>query len=228
MDELPVPQPLEPVSAPGDDGFWATAGMPKPSGAAGAQSSDGSSTHSLWPSDVMAADRQAVPGAARVPPQIAERHPLLDQFEGSADQRPRESVVAPMRSPGPQDLPPSDIWGFNGVFPGPMINARYGQPGVVRFKNELVKGPVRPESFGSPDGQCLTHLHNGHTAPDSDGNPHFRPDGYKPREWVDSLYLNYPAGGDDNEKQAFLWFHDHFEAYTGANVYKELVGLHPI
>jgi len=111
-----------------------------------------------------------------------------------------------------------------------MIYGRYGQPALVRFENQLDQNPYNLDvgDFGSPRRQFLTHLHNGHTAPESDGNPHFRIAGYQPGEWVDNLYLNFAAGGDDREKQSFLWFHDHFEGFTGANVYKGLVGLYPI
>jgi FtsP/CotA-like multicopper oxidase with cupredoxin domain len=42
------------------------------------------------------------------------------------------------------------------------------------------------------------------------------------------MYLGYPAGGDDREKQSFFWFHDHVHGHTGANVYKGMVGLMPI
>ena len=54
--------------------------------------------------------------------------------------------------------------------------------------------------FGAPDFAFLTHLHNGHTAPESDGKPHYmqiNEGGYVPGDWVDNLYLNYPAGGDE-------------------------------
>ena len=46
--------------------------------------------------------------------------------------------------------------------------------------------------------------------------------------WCDNLYLNWPAGGDDREKQSFFWFHDHRMDHTGSNVYKGMVGLYPI
>ena len=52
--------------------------------------------------------------------------------------------------------------------------------------------------------------------------------GYEPKTWVDNLYLNWPAGGDDREKQSFFWFHDHRMDQTGSNVYKGMVGLYPI
>src|SRR3954454_3288979 len=146
---------------------------------------------------------------------------------------------------GVQDLPQSTIYGFNGAFPGGMINAEYGRPVIVRFENHLDILPAGMtdadrQDFGAPNHAFLTHLHNGHTACESDGQPHyahhrFNPLGrehnraaYEPGEWVDDLYLNYPAGGDDAEKQSFLWFHDHVHGHTGANVYKGMVGLYPI
>jgi hypothetical protein len=52
--------------------------------------------------------------------------------------------------------------------------------------------------------------------------------GFRPQMFVDNLYLNWPAGGDDREKQSFFWFHDHTMDHTGSNVYKGLVGLYPI
>ena len=131
---------------------------------------------------------------------------------------------------GPRTLPPSTIYGFNGTFPGPMIYAKYGQPVSVRFENQLHLNPLNLDrgDFGDPELGFLTHLHNAHSAPESDGNPHFRPHAYRPGEWCDSLYLNTPAGGDNREKQTFFWFHDHREGHTSDNVYKGMVGLFPI
>jgi FtsP/CotA-like multicopper oxidase with cupredoxin domain len=129
-------------------------------------------------------------------------------------------------------LPPSTIYGMNGTFPGPRINVSYGQPIVVRYENDLDLNPrcLNRGDFGAPDWAVLTHLHNGHTAPESDGQPNDMQDndgGYQPGQWVDSSYLVYPAGGDDAEKQSYLWFHDHRMHHTGPNVYKGQVGLMP-
>jgi FtsP/CotA-like multicopper oxidase with cupredoxin domain len=129
-------------------------------------------------------------------------------------------------------LPPSTIYGFNGTFPGPMINFEYGRPAIVRFENDLDLNPrcLTRQDFGAPDWAFLTHLHNGHTAPESDGQPNHMQDnegGYQPGQWCDNLYLGYAAGGDDAEKQSFLWFHDHRMHHTGPNVYKGMVGLMP-
>jgi FtsP/CotA-like multicopper oxidase with cupredoxin domain len=225
-DPLPVPLPLAPVESAVYDAWVARSQQPSP--ALGRQASDGdpSSTHSLWPSDIKYPNGQTLPEPIvyHLKLQVGEHRFTSSQvmpIDASG-----QTVVPPDQIAGPRYLPPSRIWGYNGIFPGPMINARYGRPVVVRFEDQLHKDD--PQDFGSPKGQFLTHLHNGHTAPESDGNPHFRPHGYKPGEWVDNLYLNFPAGRDDSEKQSFLWFHDHFEAYTGANVYKGLVGLYPI
>ena len=115
-----------------------------------------------------------------------------------------------------------------------MINAEYGAgPGPLH--QPPGREPARPRPAGLRlDWSFLTHLHNGHTAPESDGNPYYsmnhgpKAEGYLPREWVDNLYLNWPAGGDDREKQTFFWFHDHRMDHTGSNVYKGMVGLYPI
>ena len=167
-----------------------------------------------------------------------------------------EAVAPPPGSPvslaadGTTRLPDSCIYGFaahNGQdfvagFPGAMINAEYGRPVMIRFENNLLANPqlLDRQDFGAPVNDThyehpekggprfLTHLHNGHTAPESDGNPHYHDPGYTPGEYFDALYLNYPAGGQESEKQSFLWFHDHQHSHTGANVYKGMVGLFPI
>lgn len=129
-------------------------------------------------------------------------------------------------------LPPSTIYGFNGTFPGPLINVEYGRPVLVRFENDLDLNPFcrDRQDFGAPDWAFLAHLHNGHTAPESDGQPHHMVDhggGYEPMEWCDNLYLAHPPGGDDREKQTFLWFHDNRMRHAGENVYKGMVGMAP-
>jgi len=153
----------------------------------------------------------------------------------------KDAIPPGTSNANPRPLPESTIYGFNGTFPGPRINAEYGTPAIVRFENHLdVSNGFDRQDFGAPNYSFLTHLHNGHTAPESDGQPHyafhrFGPFGrreeraaWEPGEWVDQLYLGYPAGGNEREKQSFFWFHDHVHGHTGANVYKGMVGLMPI
>src|SRR5882762_9500790 len=210
---LPVPAPLAPETL-----------SPPPGYEVGQQASDGNalSTHQVEPEDLGLPE----PITYHVTLQVAE-HSFTNSKVQPIDKGGNPVALPPGANTNDGYLPKSTIRGFNGTFPGPMINARYGKPVLVRFENH-VDPQLAHGNFGSPKGESLIHLHNGHTAPESDGNPHFRPHGYHRDEWVDNLYLNYPAGGDDNEKQSFLWFHDHFEGYTGANVYSGLVGLYPI
>src|SRR4051795_6430521 len=131
-----------------------------------------------------------------------------------------QKIVAPGNRGGAQNLPKSTIYGFNGTFPGPRINARYGQPSLVHFCNHLDENPHNydRQDFGAPNYSFLTPLHNGHTAPESDGQPHYgayrfgelgrftHEAAFEPGEWVNQMYLGYPAGGDSREKQSFFWF----------------------
>lgn len=115
------------------------------------------------------------------------------------------------------ELPMSTMFACNGVVPGPTIHARYGEPIVVRFQNDL---PFDFAGFGVP--QTSTHLHNGHTPSESDGFPgDFFNSGY----FKDHHYPNIYAGGDPREALGTLWYHDHRLDFTSQNVYRGLAGF---
>jgi FtsP/CotA-like multicopper oxidase with cupredoxin domain len=116
------------------------------------------------------------------------------------------------------ELPPNPIWGYNGVYPGPTFRARYGEPALVRFHNNL---PPNHVGFGIPS--VITHLHNGHTASESDGFPG---DFYEVGQFKDHHYPNTYAGGDEREALSTLWYHDHRVDFTSQNVYKGLAGFY--
>jgi FtsP/CotA-like multicopper oxidase with cupredoxin domain len=217
-EPLPIPIPLKPI----DRSVYSAWAIP-PGNGIGQQDSFGSS-HQIWTSDLDLPD----PLVYQIKLQVAG-HRFTTSKVQPVDKFGK-NVVPPDGIKGPRTLPSSTIYGFNGTFPGPVIKAMYGQPSLVRFENHLDENPLNldRQDFGAPDLAFLTHLHNGHTAPESDGNPHFRPGGYRPGQYVDNLYLNTPAGNDDAEKQSFFWFHDHRMDHTGANVYKGMAGLYPI
>lgn len=230
-DLLPIPKALAPVQSLTYKSWAQTPGP-----GLGQQNSLGNVRHQKWCSDVGSPDpivyelKMQVRGhsftSSKVMPINSLGKPTIS-FDANGVTYPAGTV---------RTLPLSTIYGFNGQFPGPMINAEYGKPCLIRFKNELDQNPLNldRQDFGAPDWSALIHLHNAHTAPESDGNPHFsmnagpKSHGYVPGQWVDHLYLNWPAGGDDREKQTFFWFHDHRMDHTGSNVYKGLVGLYPI
>jgi FtsP/CotA-like multicopper oxidase with cupredoxin domain len=156
----------------------------------------------------------------------------------------------------------SVIWGYDGLYPGPTFMNRYGVPILVRIFNRLfddtaangfTPGIPTPGGFGNP--QISTHLHNGHTGSESDGNPAdiyppTKPDSESPQyppsimaiRFRDHHYGMFRAGlnprrtptmpppnvndGDGTETLSTLWYHDHSMEHTAENVYKGLVGFH--
>jgi len=128
-----------------------------------------------------------------------------------------------------RELPLDECWAFNNMFPGPRIHARYEKPVLMRFCTNL---PSLETSKGYGRPTPTTHLHNFHTASESDGNPL---DMMMPGRWKDQLYLNKRAGfmdpkfgplGDMRETMNTLWYHDHCLDFTAQNVYRGNMGLY--
>ena len=134
------------------------------------------------------------------------------------------------------NLPTQTIWGFDdGTHgphsPGPTYQANYGSPQITRNINSLPSVTQKNNTgFGMP--QVSTHLHNGHTPSESDGNPC---DFYRNGFFCDQYYPEVRAGfstgqfgttGDVNESLSTLWYHDHRVDFTSQNTYKGLVGFH--
>jgi FtsP/CotA-like multicopper oxidase with cupredoxin domain len=115
------------------------------------------------------------------------------------------------------------VWGYDGIFPGPTIEARSGRRVVVYQRNEL---PV----------PTVVHLHGGVTPPESDGYPTdlILPadgsfDGHEghggiPMGRVDRGTKEYTYPNE--QRAATLWYHDHRMDFTGPQVYKGLAGFH--
>ena len=140
---------------------------------------------------------------------------------------------------------PTTFWAFDGQVPGPLFQARYGEPILVRFQNNL-PSVKKPQSFGI--AEMTTHLHNGHTPSESDGNPvdFFNsvndPSAVNPLGFKDQHYPNVYAGytalgnaggnsiaspaGDPHEALGSLWYHDHHLDFTSQNVYKGMFGCY--
>jgi len=136
------------------------------------------------------------------------------------------SVQPTMQQFHPQ-IPPTYCWGYNGIYPGPTFLNVYGVPIVVRFANNL---PVNNIGFG--DNNHTTHMHNGHTASESDG---FAGDYWSPGLFKDHHYPNVYAGfnavppiGDPLEAQHTYWYHDHRHSFTATNNYRGINGMYLI
>ncbi len=120
----------------------------------------------------------------------------------------------------------TEVWGYEGVFPGPTIEARSGKRTVIRQWNEL---PV-PVS---------THLHGGVTPAESDGYPTdlILPRGYESGHEQGSMAVDHMTTGEhshmfkdyeypNEQRAATLWYHDHRMDFTGPQVYRGLVGMY--
>ncbi|GIH15972.1 multicopper oxidase family protein [Rugosimonospora africana] len=159
-----------------------------------------------------------------VPPMLAPgRHP---DFPGADFFEIRQLVTRQEILPGV----PTEIWGYNGTFPGPTLTSRSGVRTVVRHHNNL-------------NVPTVTHLHGGHTPPGSDGFP------------TDLLYPQTHPGLPMNampgmatmgkpdpqahtttgkrdyhypmtQRAATLWYHDHRMNFTAQSVYRGLAGFH--
>jgi FtsP/CotA-like multicopper oxidase with cupredoxin domain len=158
-------------------------------------------------------------------------HQAFAQFPPTKLYEMHQQAANVLMSPS---LPAQPIWGFNGITPGPLIVANYsplGTPNVdailVRQFNDL---PNNNGGFGL--NSVTTHLHNGHTPPESDGFPCFF---FRKGQYYDYHYPNVYAGvnsthqaqgGDIQEAMHTLWYHDHRIDHTAENTYKGLAGTY--
>jgi Multicopper oxidase/TAT (twin-arginine translocation) pathway signal sequence len=157
-DPLPVPK-AAPVIDPAVVATWAN----KPGPGVGQQDSAGH-THQLYPGQGVVANYPAPKiylNKLQTAPYSISSSPvrtLVGYTNTKGQVVPAGTVVA--------SLPPSTAYAFNGAFPGPMINAEYGKPIIVRFENHLDENPFNLDrgDFGAPNLTFLTHLHNGHTS----------------------------------------------------------------
>ncbi len=123
------------------------------------------------------------------------------------------------------DFLPSYFWGFNGKYPAETPLNLYGHPTLVRFKNSL---PAVHNNGGK--NEITIHLHNGHTASESDG---FAGDFFHTGFFKDNHYANIYAGfdafggiGDQREAMHTFWFHEHRMRWTAPNNYLGLNGMY--
>ncbi|MFD0688466.1 multicopper oxidase family protein [Actinomadura fibrosa] len=154
-----------------------------------------------------------------VPPvAVPRRTATTDHYE--LTQRPAAHEILPGAS--------TEIWGYEGIFPGPTIVSRSGRTTVVRHHNRL---PV----------PTVVHLHGGHTPASSDGYP---TDLVLPDAWATAMPMDptHPMHAPDpaavvthgvrdyvyplRQRAATLWYHDHRMGFTGSSVWRGLAGFH--
>jgi spore coat protein A len=126
----------------------------------------------------------------------------------------------------------TEIWGYEGILPGPTVETRRGRRAVVRHRNELavptavhLHGGVTPsEHDGYPTDVVMPvggwrggrGSGHGHHGPGNGGHARLNAIGEGAFDYV------YPL----EQPAATLWYHDHRMDFTGPQVYKGLVGFH--
>ena len=128
------------------------------------------------------------------------------------------------------ELPPTTVWGYDGQYPGPTIEATKGCPIDVLWENKLPKEHLFPVDTtlhganGTPEVRTVTHLHGANAESASDG---------RPEAW---FTRNFEQTGPTFEKEVYtyanqqpptsLWYHDHALSITRLNVYAGLAGFY--
>jgi FtsP/CotA-like multicopper oxidase with cupredoxin domain len=108
----------------------------------------------------------------------------------------------------------TEVWGYDGVVPGPTIRARQGRKVVVRHINDL---PLVHPTLGYTPWTSV-HLHGQASLPQYDG---YASDITNPGQFKDYHYPNWQNGRT-------LWYHDHGVHHTAENVAMGLAGMYQI
>ncbi len=135
-----------------------------------------------------------------VPPlaRLADRDETTDYYE---------ITMTNNRVPIIPGLPPTEVWGYNGISPGPTIVAQRGRNTVVRQINDIQ----------SPDHlHTSVHLHGNASLPQYDG---YANDTTRPGEFKDYHYPN-------KQNARTLWYHDHGVHVTAQNAYMGLAAMY--
>lgn len=101
----------------------------------------------------------------------------------------------------------TEVWGYEGITPGPTIVAERGRNVVVRHHNDIQ----------NPDHtHASVHLHGNASLPQYDG---YANDVTLPGEFKDYRYPNF-------QDARTLWYHDHGVHGTALNAYMGLAGMY--
>ncbi|SEN06101.1 spore coat protein A [Mesobacillus persicus] len=127
-------------------------------------------------------------------------------------------------------FPKTKVWGYDGMVPGPTIEAQKDKTTYVKYINHLPKKHFLPIDYtlhsasDSPEVRSVVHLHGANVDWESDGHPEawytqdYAFTGPKFKRKVHE-YTNHQPG-------TTLWYHDHTMGITRLNVYSGLAGFY--
>ncbi|RMB18091.1 spore coat protein A [Haloplanus aerogenes] len=124
----------------------------------------------------------------------------------------------------------TQIWGYDGQFPGKTIEARRNERLNVKWINDLPPTHLLPVddtihgAAGNPGVRTVTHVHGLHAESASDGLPEawFTKDYAETGDHFVKEVYEYENG----QPGATLWYHDHALGITRLNVYAGLAGFY--
>ncbi|NLK01193.1 MAG: multicopper oxidase domain-containing protein [Clostridia bacterium] len=129
-------------------------------------------------------------------------------------------------------FPTTRIWGYNGMSPGPTIEASKDAAVHVRWVNSLPEKHLIPVdktlhgTIDTPEVRTVVHLHGANVAADSDGHP----DAWYSRNYeaVGHAFTRRVYKYTNHQPGTTLWYHDHAVGITRLNVYAGLAGFYLI
>lgn len=130
-----------------------------------------------------------------------------------------------------RDLPPTTVWGYNGMYPGPTFETRRNHPIAVKWKNKLpyihllpIDRTVHGAEPDKPSVRTVVHLHEGRVREESDGYP----DAWFTQNFenVGPKFASEVSYYPNCQRPATLWYHDHAVGITRLNVYAGLAGFY--
>jgi spore coat protein A, manganese oxidase len=132
-----------------------------------------------------------------------------------------------------RDLPPTTLWGYDGVYPGPTFEVEQNQsicvlwrnnlPAQHLFKRDTTLHGAEPDK---PPVRTVVHLHGAKVLPEYDGYP----EAWFTKDFAQTgPYFSHEIYQYSNEQPATaLWYHDHALGDTRLNIYAGLAGFYLI
>ena len=127
-------------------------------------------------------------------------------------------------------FPQSIIWGYDGLCPGPTIEASKDKTTCVKYHNVLPTKHFLPVDYtlhsasDSQEVRTVVHLHGANVDWESDGNP---------ESWYSKDYIHTGPKFErevheytNHQPGTTMWYHDHTMGLTRLNVYAGLAGFY--
>lgn len=129
-----------------------------------------------------------------------------------------------------RNFPYTEVWGYDGLIPGPTIEAVKDRTTYVKYLNKLPDKhflPIDTSLHGvnnSPEVRSVVHLHGANVATASDGHP----EAWYTRDYEQRgpMFQREVHAYTNHQPGATLWYHDHTMGLTRLNVVAGLAGFY--